>query len=293
VSAPARDAVGRPQSDVFLHIGMHKTGSTFLQREVFPRLPGVHAVVRAESSLAGLWKRPVDRTLLISDEGLCGIPWSVPVRRDYSWHADRVGRLQSAAKLFPNARVIVFFRRHADFILSLYKQYLHEGGSESLERFFSLNGNTILEPEELDYRRILALVHELLDPSPLVFTYDELRGVDEVVGRITSFMGTPCPPSFARSPHHNQSVRGRSAKVLRQLNAVTQSPMNPQGRLPLRGRVFRVLRLDPRTLCQQRLGFLGGADIDFRQGDREAIEARFADDWQAILEAKRHRPDSG
>ena len=38
------DAAGKRQKEppLFIHIGLHRTGTTFLQREVFPKLQSVH-----------------------------------------------------------------------------------------------------------------------------------------------------------------------------------------------------------------------------------------------------------
>lgn len=72
-----------------IHIGMHKTATTFLQTEVFPRLEGFH-YVGPPVAMRGLLTRPAGKRLLISDEYLSGVPWRhPPLDRDHDWETHR------------------------------------------------------------------------------------------------------------------------------------------------------------------------------------------------------------
>ena len=122
---------------VVLHIGMHKTASTFLQDILFPNIPNVTYISRPftilnhefnslqyadeslydEKEIRSLVDSIQYQKLLISDENFCGKPVSL----GYSNRSVVARRLHS---LFPNAQVIVFLRNQIDLLYSLYNQHI-------------------------------------------------------------------------------------------------------------------------------------------------------------------------
>lgn len=126
---------------VFIHVGLHKTASTFLQEKVFPVLTQTTYVGRpytqqneafnklqyADDSLyhpncmlQELEKIKGDR-ILFSDELFSGIPESNYLNR--STIADRF------QALFPEAEIILFIRGQADILLSHYYQSVKIGNT--------------------------------------------------------------------------------------------------------------------------------------------------------------------
>lgn len=272
---------GGQMAEFFLHIGMRKTASTFLQKEVFPRLAGVHFVAPA-TPVTQLFRYPSDGKVLISDEGLSGHPWRVPLDPTHDWVEDRRSRLRSASQLFPGARVIVCFRQHRAFVASLYKQYLHRGGVMRLEEFFRLDGTGMITPDDLSYRAVLEVLSEHFGTDPFVFSYHAFGRIDLLLDRLCSFVGVPVPTDVNANRRVNPGVRSAQGAILRQLNRVSVGPLNEGGILPLRNRWLARLGLDPRTLCQRRLAFLPGDDIDFEPGLAARIDEHFAEDWHYV-----------
>lgn len=269
----------------FIHIGMHKTATTFLQREVFPRLSGVH-FVPPTVPLNHLLRRAPGTKVLISDENLSGRPWRMPPDAAYSWREDRETSLTNAAALFPGAKPLACFRKHRDFVVSLYKQYLHQGGTSSLEHFFRLDGSGIVKPADLDYRRVIGLLADRFDDEAFVFTYDQYASFDRLLPRICSALETPIPSGIDPNKRFNRGVRGIQATILRRLNQASASAMNPNGRLPLNSRPLRLLGLQPRSFCQRWLAGVPSADVAFRPAVAAEIDRFFSDDWSFVLERR-------
>ncbi|MEF8982624.1 hypothetical protein [Thiohalorhabdus sp.] len=141
---------GPPQ--VLLHIGLHKTGTRFLQREVFGQLdparfnvnpeplwpalrqavrhpddPG--RVARARDAVAD-WRASGDeRTLVVSEPHISGDM--------YGSHHDYADNLALVRELFPEARVIFFVRRQSDWLQSAYRQHLAKGKAVPIEAFLN------------------------------------------------------------------------------------------------------------------------------------------------------------
>mgnify|MGYP006309316823 FL=1 len=93
-------------SDIFIHVGIQKTGSTFLQREVFRKIKNIHLDGMCNKLIKFNSDLPKDgKPILISCETYAGNPFSPYVSKE---------RYDIAKELnmhFPNARNIFVFRK--------------------------------------------------------------------------------------------------------------------------------------------------------------------------------------
>ena len=128
-----------------LHIGFPKAGSTWLQRELWPRARGARLVPRpvvrreilvptpqafdARAARRAVLGRGSDRVVL-SEEELVGNLHTGGLHGAMSKEiADRL------ARAFPDAHVVILLRNQLDLIGSAYKQYVESGGTGSIHRF--------------------------------------------------------------------------------------------------------------------------------------------------------------
>jgi hypothetical protein len=293
---------------IFVHIGLHKTGTTFLQQHFFPRWPTLqfyHKTVPLREVLAA----PTGQKVLISNEGLwCGGAYRQPPG-DAWWAAlgDRRVQAESIARLrefFPEARVLVSFRRHSDLILSLYLQYVQKGGTLPLKKFFDVDGDGgLLGKQSLSFRHVIETIDETFTARPFIFLQEDLR--DDLEGTLRC-MGDyfECPPPeipqkalSGRAKKHakarNRSVGHHQAKILRALNRVTYSDHNPRGWLPLRSRTAKRLGLHARRLCQYGLlaRLLPYRRVVLDENIRRQIDDYYRDDWEFVNNRKAGEPD--
>lgn len=152
------------QKRIVLHVGLHKTATSFLQERVFPQLPGVAFVhplhypqpsdgpierfmlevffrnaacidLERHRTAIHAWLAEVEQdTVLISSEAIVG--WPI---ENHSNLANNSELLQS---MFPNARVILVVRRQDKWVESAYAQLLKAGFSTSIERYVNWNSGT-------------------------------------------------------------------------------------------------------------------------------------------------------
>lgn len=246
-----------------IHIGLHKTASTFLQESVWPQVKGYtyltrpytqhnHAFNQMQHADDSLYNK--DRVLkelegigaqklLISDESLSGKPifFSYINRSMIAW------RLK---ELFPDASIVFFLRDQKDIILSHYSTYIKMPfGTKKLEDLFykpekdfsyadylerpnsfdmeTLYYNTNDYHIHLDcfrYSPLVALYRNLFDDCH-VFLYEQLRqDRDAVVQRLAEIIGEPIDAVPSRSK--NVSLSYKQMEKRRAMNRLLSSVKN-------------------------------------------------------------------
>ncbi len=187
---------------VFLHVGLHKTGSTFLQNKVFPQVeanlisqPRVDYLalsrdydpVRFRVLLAGQAQLRPGRPTIISQEVLTGRALGSP-----GWNPLEMAHRLHAA--FPRAKVLLVLRSQPSYILSLYCFRVVQRGleyrslSSYLERYFEpalrpkLNYHHLVECYRdlfgVDHFRVMAYEQLGRDPCAFVKSILDFMGVD-------------------------------------------------------------------------------------------------------------------
>jgi hypothetical protein len=148
-----------PNKKIYLHVGLPKTATTFLQHDCFPLLERVHtASLERESDrelalffqelayanpsfypldekrieLAELIKQIESEKILVSCEELFG--W---------FHLNFANNFfvsETLKQLIPDARLIIVIRAQADWLESAYKQTLRQYSSETINGFLRYAG---------------------------------------------------------------------------------------------------------------------------------------------------------
>jgi len=174
--------------DVVLHLGLSKTGTTFLQKNVFPFLDGVEFFDNNEFRISSALSR--EKVNLISDETFSN---------DYLWF-DNAGRFEVADRLyrlFPDAKVMVFVRDVESFKRSMYKEYVLWGGSLGFDSW--VKWCLLSNPGIFDFERYVTYLKKLFD-QVLVVDYDDFKKDNQsVISRVCGFMGVGVPV-FDRKP---------------------------------------------------------------------------------------------
>lgn len=232
-----------------VHIGYHKTGTTWLQQEVFgssavgfsqlggaQRLIAVDAFgfkpkkVRKQMERRIGEVRDLGLTPVLSSERLSGAPHFGGY--DSEIIADRL------AAVFPNARIMVVIREQKEMFLSIYKQYIRRGGAASWRQYLAAPRDGYWMPQfrfvYLEYHRLISRYQNLFGAkNVLVLPYELLRArPTDFLAEVSEFVGLPRVKPRVRPM--NVSLSAFSLSLRRHANRyLVQDPVNPAPPLDL------------------------------------------------------------
>lgn len=288
---------------MLIHIGYHKTGSSWLQRHLFSAKAGagftafskgrngpINELIVSPNALdfeaeavrsrfAKLTGEATNDGLtpVISSERLSGHP--------FTGGHDSKDLAERLAAVFPDGQILIVIREQREMLLSTYRQYVKAGGAWSLAEFLDPPVDTrtrvpLFDPSHFAYDRLIRTYMQLFgDGRVLVVPYELLRSEPErFVGTIVQFARVALPPGFLDSlpVDHRPNLASSAAetRVKRSVNRLaSRSDLNPAPLLVAPGlaalasrRGHQVDRLLP-GLVARRL----------EQRDRERVAAAVGD----------------
>jgi Sulfotransferase family len=251
--------MSRPTVRPLLHVGLHKSGTSWLQNHLFAgkaragfrtcgnendakrELVRPHDLDFDPGRVRAFYQPRFDRIAaegsvpVITAERLCG---------DMLFGAHDSARMaERLAATFPAGRVLIVIREQRRMLLSSYQQYVKMGGVLSLERYLHDPGHAHPWPCDLshfDYERLIRHYHRLFGAENVLVLPLELFQADQhaFVARIVDFAGaTPDPGALGRlrfDARSNRSLPAQTVAIKRHANYVLRSRLNPWA--PIDGR---------------------------------------------------------
>jgi len=299
--------MGHSITNPLIHIGYHKTATTWFQRRLFTRDNAVFEPLsrkdKGYSSVALYFTHDEEGYLLspfANNEDLVqqevqdlvelhpALRTQIPVvsheRLSGNPHSGGFDACVIASRLkqsFPEAKILISLREQKDFILSNYFQYLFMGGTRSLAHYLSYEYDGKLpgfSPHHILYVPLIREYHRLFGKeNVLVLPYELYRKAPhEYIGHLSEFVGNhiDIPDhefKVAVNRTHNQSL----SYYLRILN-IFKHKTSLNGYSPLSNRITRKLAfisqkliavVIPRRLNKRLIRKLE-AEIDRWTGDR-------------------------
>lgn len=170
------------RTKIVIHIGMHKTGTTFLQQEVFSKIPNINYQNKINLST----KVEEGKINLFSDENLDGGSY-----RLFAKNENRINILKNLHTLFPNAYIILCIRNKKTWLYSAYKQYIVAYKSCTFEEY-----KERLDKGFLDFDEYIKKLDKLWFDNVYVCHFEDLkRNPKQFVKGICDFIGVE-PPKF-------------------------------------------------------------------------------------------------
>jgi hypothetical protein len=241
---------------VLVHVGYHKTGSNWLQRELFDKASAGYRWLGKRPATHPVWRLVADRALefdsvevrrdfeplllkaeerglqpVVSLERLSGHPFSGG--HDSSQIAERL------STVLPDSRILIVVREQHAVIVSTYKQYVKAGGACTLPQFLDSPTKQNWRVPWFDFRQfeydhLIRKYHSLYgQENVLVLPFEQfVRDGRGFVERIAGFAEREIPEDvIERLPFTRRSNPSPSAitiAALRRLNQFTpRTELNP------------------------------------------------------------------
>jgi len=146
---------------IFFHVGTGKTGTTYLQYRVFPKMKGIYYIQRTRYKKSkAILRHTNHQKYLLSRE------FDQQMEKEVKWFAAD----------FPDTTSIIVFRRHDGYIASQYRRFVKNGFRGSFNDFFDLeNDNGYFKKKDLDYFSQIQLLENSFTQKPIVLFYEDLR----------------------------------------------------------------------------------------------------------------------
>ena len=149
------------KKNIYFHVGISKTGSTFLQNRVFPKLSKITYI-------------PTNKYHRVFDEIKNCDSNTILVSREFDRQFEREVTLFSSR--FPTSTPIIVLRKHEEYLASQYKRFVKNGFKGEVEDFFDLeNDKGFFKLLHLSFSYQIKVLKERFEKDPIVLFYDELR----------------------------------------------------------------------------------------------------------------------
>lgn len=151
---------------VFFHVGLPKTASTFLQRNVFPQLEGIFYVKKHDFKRhRQIVKERTENKVLLSVEF-----------NPHPGDKDGEAKLRDIKESYDQVYPIIVLRKHSSWIKSRYKYHIRKHGTYSLKEF--VDPSTRLGSQMrhfLQYFTKVELLEKTYGNAPLVLFQEEIK----------------------------------------------------------------------------------------------------------------------
>lgn len=198
--------------DRILHAGLHKTGSTFLQRELFPIVEGVNYI--GDYNLrGGAVINDINKPILFSNEASCGYPY--PVAKPFDSR-----RIETNINVLMPNKIILVSREFYEWVLSLYFQTLNSGYSWDLDEYIKKNKDGLLSWRNVESQ--IKVLCNNLGIQYLILRYEDLQADHQkFCDEICAYIG--CKSISTQNNSHNASLYGnKTIETYRFLNKVNK-----------------------------------------------------------------------
>lgn len=259
-----------------MHIGLHKTGTTFLQLEYLPTLN--ISLFNESRYWDRLGNKLIENDFIISSEGLSGLGWNElwknGIENDFHWISSFNMAVMNLKFLIPDSNIIIVFRRHGDLLISMYKQYIQEGGILPFDKFYNENG--VIRKEDLNFRNRIEML-ETQFSNVYILSFEKFRKTG--IGYFNSFFSQlnieQCTPLESRKIR-NESISGVKLEILRKSNKLYRHlPKRIKG-------IANYLYISPRRILQNRLSFWKPKDSQSLTNIAKSVNKEFESDWMFV-----------
>ena len=146
--------------NIYFHVGLAKTGSTFLQNNFFPKLQNIKYISTHK------YRRCID---IINNTNYD----SYLISREFDRQLE--GEVKKILNHFPETKIIIVFREHEKWISSQFKRFSKNGYHFKFEDFYNNTNSGYWKNGDMIYIDKINIIKKYSKYDPLVLNFDELK----------------------------------------------------------------------------------------------------------------------
>lgn len=264
------------KKEVYFHVGLGKTGTTYLQYRVFPKLKGIKYIQRTnyrEFKYVKLIENSTRKKFLVSNE----------FDKQLEEEAHKI------ASKYPGAKIIIVLRRQDSWIASQYRRFVKNGFAGSFEEFIDVENNEgIWDRQDMFFHRKLVMLEEIFGSRPLVLFQDELiKDPHAFIGKLCSFTGTEYDKDSISLKRKHSSYNEKQLKFRRQLSARNNSWPGKRSKTYWVRKIQNFLKMPKRIIILYGAWLVPSKCISdeplISVDSMEKIRAYYEEDWKLCL----------
>lgn len=177
------------QPEIYFHVGLGRTATTFVQNSIFPKLKDIHYIRKRQF-------RKADEIIASSSSK------KYLITHEFSKSVEK--ELKSFSERHPDARIIIVFRRQDKWIASHYKRSVKVGNDKKFTDYFDLqNNNGQWKKEHLYYFPKIQYIEENFHHKPLVLFHHDLKeNPQKFLHQILAYTGVEETEPISFDPRH-------------------------------------------------------------------------------------------
>ena len=269
-------------SEIFVHIGLPKTGTTFLQDHVFSNYNAKDISYLGKAKSISVWDimKTKNNKYLISSENLLADHFEGEKGK---WFVEFKNNLKILHNKLPNAKYILSVRNHKDLIISCYKEFIRKGNRSfypEIMNYFDIDKNNgQISQNDFIFENIIKEIRIISGNYPFVFSLEGWKeNPDELFKNLENFLNIP---EQHITLNNNKKARigcnTNQAKFLIFFNRLNNG-LKKIG-INLYNPLFIKYGLTPDYIIMRRCYWLPGQDIQLPNKISEFIESKYAEDW--------------
>lgn len=191
----------KPQ--LYFHLGIERTGTKFLQDVVFPHFKGIEYVHRDDySTIEERMEKTTHEKVFLSFE--------------YNLNDQFINEVPRMAKLFPDLKPIVVFRKQHSWLISQYKRFTKNGFHRKFKDFLDLENNQgHYKLEDLSFKNRIEYLEKHFRRKPYVLFYDDFKkDKDGFLLEIAQLVGARFDPDSPQRKTKHTSYGEKEVKAM-------------------------------------------------------------------------------
>ena len=264
---------------ILFHVGLGKTGSTYLQKKFFPKLKGIQYISTQKYRRC---KKIIEES--DADRVLVSREFDTQLKDEILWFT----------KTFPSPEILIVLRRHDEWILSQYKRHVKNGYQGELTDFIDIqNDQGYWAKEHLYYLPMVQWIDTVTGKPPMILIYDDLyHQPKETLQALATWMKAQWSEKDYSDQKVHSSYSNHQLMILRLFTRTFFGSMpnhHPYSKLKhwlffrpawaLFHLILNTAKLIPKKMVENE-GLYSNQELD-------DIREYFSDDWEAIL----HHPN--